>query len=97
LTEPTCLSHTFGNNTILGLGAGAGGYEMTFGGPRDKVVSKKHNVARGGPTGVGTSRPISVGVNNQLVGRGATMKKHVVKCTMQILARRMSQRGQSGP
>jgi hypothetical protein len=67
LTEPTSLSDSIGNGSILGLGAGAGDSMLPLGGPRYQIVAKENTVAGGRATSVRTTSPIRVRVSNQAI------------------------------
>jgi hypothetical protein len=70
LVQPGGLCHAIGHNAVLGLGAGAGDDGLPFGGPGDEVSAQEHSITGGGPTRVGTTSPVSVGVDHELRCRG---------------------------
>jgi hypothetical protein len=45
LSQPSGLSHAVGNNTILGLSAGAGDDGLPLGRPENQVVPQEHRIA----------------------------------------------------
>jgi hypothetical protein len=45
LSQPSSLSHTVGNGTILGLSAGAGDDGLSLGRPGNQVVPQEHRIA----------------------------------------------------
>jgi hypothetical protein len=45
LSQPSGLSHTVGNGTILGLSAGAGDDSLSLGRPGNQVVPQEHRIA----------------------------------------------------
>jgi hypothetical protein len=45
LPQPGGLSHTIGDGTLLGFGAGAGDDSLLLGRPGDQVVSEEHGIA----------------------------------------------------
>jgi hypothetical protein len=78
LSEPRSLSNAIGDGVVLGLRAGTGHGVLTLGGPGDQVVTKKHNIARGGLACIGTASPVSIRINHQVIlGRRSKMKTHV--------------------
>jgi hypothetical protein len=70
LTEPSRLSHAVGHGAVLGLGAGAGVNRLALRRLGDEAVAEEHGVARGGLARVGTTRPVSIGVDAKFCGGG---------------------------
>jgi hypothetical protein len=64
LAQPGVLCHAVGYNAALGLRAGAG--DLLLGGPTDEVGAQKHGITGSGPTRVGTTNPVCVGVDHEL-------------------------------
>ena len=65
MAKPGGPANTVCHDTVFGLGAGAGNCLLAFAGPGDEVVTKEDSVARGGLVRVGTTGPISVGVDSE--------------------------------
>jgi hypothetical protein len=74
LTKPRCLGHVIGHSAILGTGDNG----LPLQGPGDEVGTQEHGVARGGPTRVRATDPISVGVDNQLESQRGSKNTVVV-------------------
>jgi hypothetical protein len=72
--KPRCLGDTVGHIAVLSLGltAGVGDIELSFQKPESKVVAKENNETGSGPIGVGTTTPISVGVDSKVDGHRLT-------------------------
>jgi hypothetical protein len=51
------LSHTIGNDTVLGFGAGAGDDSLPLGRLGDQVVPEEHGIARRGATSFRVANP----------------------------------------
>jgi hypothetical protein len=72
LAQPGGLCHTVGHNTVLGLCARVGDDGLPLGGPGDEVGTQEHDISGIGPVRVGTTNPISVGVDHMLRRRGGS-------------------------
>jgi hypothetical protein len=66
LAQSGGLSHTIGDDTVLGFGAGAGDNSLPLGRPGDQVVPDEHNITRRGATSVRAASPVGVGVDDQV-------------------------------
>ena len=77
LTKPCRLGNVVGHNAVLGLGAGAGDDGLPLRRPGDKVVTKENGETGSGPTGIGTTTPIGVSVDNEVDGRRSAKKAEV--------------------
>jgi hypothetical protein len=84
LSKPTSISHAVGHGVILSLGARVGDDVLVLGGSGDKVVAEKHNIARGGPTCIRATCPVSIHVDRQLRGGGASQVEAEVQGASQI-------------
>ena len=84
LARPGRLSHAVGHSVILSLGAGAGDDRLGLGQPGDEVVLEEHGIARGRLARVGTARPVGIGVDTKLHGRGPVEKDPEVKGATQV-------------
>jgi hypothetical protein len=69
LAQPGGLCHAVGHNAVLGLCARARDDRLPFGGPEDEVGAQEHGIAGSGPARVGTTDPVSVGVDHELQRR----------------------------
>jgi hypothetical protein len=69
LAWPRGLCHAVGHNTVLGLCAGSRDDGLLLGGLRDEVGAQEHDITGSGPTRVGTTSPVSVGVDHELQRR----------------------------
>ena len=69
LAQPGGLSHTIGDGTVLGFGAGAGDDSLPLGRPGDQVVPEEHGIARRGATSVRAGSLVGVGVDDQVGAR----------------------------
>jgi hypothetical protein len=58
------LYHTFAHSAILGLCTGARDNRLLLGSQGDEVGTQEHDIARSGPTRVGTANLVSVGVDH---------------------------------
>ena len=65
-SKPGCLTSDISNNTVFGFSTGARNRILALGRPGDQVVAEEDSIARGGSTGVRTTRPIGIRVNDQL-------------------------------
>jgi hypothetical protein len=82
LAQPGGLSHTIGDSTVLGFGAGAGDDSLPLGRPGDQVVPEEHGITRCGATSVRAASPVDVGVDDQVgAGRGAQQQAEVGRPT----------------
>jgi hypothetical protein len=82
LAQPGGLSHTIGDGTVLGFGAGAGDDSLPLGRQGDQVVPEEHGIARRGATSVRTASPVGVGVDDQVgAGRAAQQQAKVRRPT----------------
>jgi shikimate kinase len=70
LAQPGGLCHAVGHNAVLVLCAGAGDDELQLGGLGDEVGAQEHDISGSGPARVGTTNPVSVGVDHELRFRG---------------------------
>lgn len=77
LTKPRRLSDAIGHGAVLGLRAGAGDDGLPLRRLGDDIVSKKNGETESGPTGVGTTTPISVVVDGDIGGRRSAKKAEV--------------------
>jgi hypothetical protein len=66
LPQPSGLSHTVGDGTVLSLRAGTGDDSLPFGRSGQQVGPQKHRIARSRATCVRTTRPISVYVDSEV-------------------------------
>jgi hypothetical protein len=66
LAQPGGLSHTIGDDTVLGFGARAGDDSLPLGRLGDQVVPEEHGIARRGATSVRAASPVGVGVDDQV-------------------------------
>jgi hypothetical protein len=66
LAQPGGLCHAVGHDTVLGLSAGARDDGLPLGGPRDEVGTQEYGVTGGGSARVGTTSPVSIGVDHEL-------------------------------
>jgi hypothetical protein len=70
LAQPGGFSHTIGDGTVLGFGAGAGDDSLPLGRPGDQVFPEEHGIARRGVMSVRTASLVGIGVDDQVgVGR----------------------------
>jgi hypothetical protein len=69
LAQPGGLSHTIGDDTVLGFGAGVGDDSLPLGRPGDQVVPEEHGIARRGAMSVRTASLVDVGVDDQVGAR----------------------------
>jgi hypothetical protein len=69
LTQPTSLGNTIGNNVVLSFNTRARDNLLSLGGPRDKIISKKHRITRSRATSVQTPNPISISIYHKLENR----------------------------
>jgi hypothetical protein len=72
LAQPGGLCHAVGHNAILGLCAGAGDEGLQLGDSGDEVGTQEHDISGSGLACVGTSSPISVGVDHKVRRRGGS-------------------------
>jgi hypothetical protein len=77
LTKPCRLGDVVGHSAVLGLGTGAGDNRLPLRRPGDEVVTKEHGETESGPTGVETTTPISIGVDDEVGGHRSTKKVEV--------------------
>jgi hypothetical protein len=63
LTQPGDLSNSISNGTIFSFSTRTGDGALTLGRPGDQVITKKHNIARSGTTGIWTTGPVRISVN----------------------------------
>jgi hypothetical protein len=75
LSKPSCLSNDISNSTVFGFSTGARNRILALGRPGDQVVAEEDTIARGGPAGVWTARPIGIRVNDQLSLRSWSKKQ----------------------
>jgi hypothetical protein len=68
MTKTAGISHDVGDGAVLCLSARTGDDVPVLRGPGDEVVAQKHCVARSGSMSVGTTYPISVGVDEKVRG-----------------------------
>jgi hypothetical protein len=66
LAQPGGLCHAVSHNALLGLCAGAGDDGLSLGDPGDEVGAQEHDITGSGPARVGTTIPVSVGVDHEL-------------------------------
>jgi hypothetical protein len=85
LMQPSGLSHTVGNDMILGLSAGAGDDGLPFGRPGNQVVPQEHRIAWRRAASVWTSNPVSIYVDDEVGAARMTQKKTVVWCPLKIV------------
>jgi hypothetical protein len=69
LVQPGGLSHSIGDSTVLGFGAGAGDDSLPLGRPGDQVIPEEHGIARRGATSVRAASLVDVGVDDQVGAR----------------------------
>jgi hypothetical protein len=82
LAQPGGLSHTIGDGTVLGFGAGAGDDSLPLGRPGDQVVPEEHDIARRRATSVRAASPVGVGVDDQVgAGRASQQQAEVRRPT----------------
>src|SRR6185503_15361473 len=84
LTKPTSLSNSVRNNTILSLRTRTRDRSLSFGGPRDQVVTEEDAVARSGAPRVRATSPISIGVGGQTVDAANANVKPSRQSTLHI-------------
>jgi hypothetical protein len=70
---------------ILGLDTGARDDRLSLRGPGDDIVAKEHGKPEGGPTHVGTADPVSVGLDEEVGGRGLSKKEAEVGGASKVL------------
>jgi hypothetical protein len=78
LSQPSGLSHTVGNGTILGLNAVAGDDDLPLGRLGNQVVPQEHRIAWRRAANVWTTGPVSVRVDDEVRAARKTQKKIVV-------------------
>jgi hypothetical protein len=82
LAQPSGLSHTIGDDTVLGFGAGAADNSLPLGRLGDQVVPEEHGIARRGATSVRAASPVGIGVDDQVgAGRAAQQQAEVRRPT----------------
>jgi hypothetical protein len=69
LAQPGGLSHSIGDSTVLGFGAGVGDDSLPLGRPGDQVIPEEHDIARRGATSVRAASLVDVGVDDQVGAR----------------------------
>ena len=84
LSEPGRLRHAVRDRPVLRLGTGAGHNWLPLGRLEDEVAAQEDGVARSGAAGVRTTRPVSVGVDNQLSGSRPVKHQAVVNSATDI-------------
>jgi hypothetical protein len=70
LPKPGDLGDRVGDGAVFRLCTGTRDSVLVFGGPRHQVVPEENSVARSGATSVGAASPISIKVDDEVVGRG---------------------------
>jgi hypothetical protein len=75
LAQPGGLSHTIGDGTVLGFGAGAGDGSLPLGRPGEQVVPEEHGIARRGAMSVRAASPVGVGLDDQVGARRAVQQQ----------------------
>jgi hypothetical protein len=82
LAQPGGLSHTIGDDTVLGFDAEARDNSLPIGRPGAQVVPEKHGIARLGAMSVRAASPVGVGVDDQVgAGRAAQQQAEVRRPT----------------
>jgi hypothetical protein len=66
LPQPGRLGHNISHTAILGFDAGPRDRVLALGRLGDEAIPEEHGIAQGGLAGVGTTGPVSVGVDNQI-------------------------------
>jgi hypothetical protein len=84
LTQPRCLCHSICNSTVFRLGTGPRHGVLSFGGPRNKVVTKKNCIAGCGLASIGTTSPIGIRIDHQLMLCGGTKNQAEMESTTNI-------------
>jgi hypothetical protein len=72
LAQPGGLGHAVCQSAVLGLSAGAIDDRLALGGLGDEVGAQEHGVNGSGAARVGTSSPVSVGVDHKLRRQGGS-------------------------
>jgi hypothetical protein len=75
--KPACLCHAIGHDAVLRLSTQMRDNVLALRGPGDEVVAQKHCVARSGLACVGTTRPVSISVDDEIGCRGTTKEAMV--------------------
>jgi hypothetical protein len=84
LVQQARLSHPISSSLVLSFSTGTGDYKLMLEGPRDEVGLKKYRIAERKPTGVRAPSPVSVVVDNQLMGGGVPKVEAVVDNTLKV-------------
>jgi hypothetical protein len=84
LVQPTRLRNSIGDNAILGLSTRSRDSMLTLRRPGDQIVTQEHAVARRRATSVGTTSPISIRVDCQVIRRGPVEMKTQVQGPLYI-------------
>jgi hypothetical protein len=75
LTQPSGLNHAVGNDTILGLSAGAGDDNLPLGRLGNQVVPQERRIARRRVVSVWTIGPVSIRVDDEVRAARTTQKR----------------------
>jgi hypothetical protein len=78
LSQPSGLSHAVGNDTILGLSAGAVDDGLPLGRSGNQVVPQEHYIALRRAASVWTTDPVSVRVDDEVRAARTMQKKTIV-------------------
>jgi hypothetical protein len=70
LAQPGGINHSVGHGVVLDLCAGTGDDGLSICGPGDEVSAQEHGITGCGPTCVGTTNLVSIGVDDELGYRG---------------------------
>jgi hypothetical protein len=84
LAQPTRLRNSIGDSAILGLSTGSRDSRLTLRRPGDQIVTQEHTVARRGATSVGTTSPISIRIDCEVIRRGPLKMKTKVQGSLNI-------------
>jgi hypothetical protein len=84
LSKPAALSHDMCDGSILCLGARPRNRGLTFGGPRDQVVTKIYTIAGGRSSSVRAASPVGVRVRSDGRRRCRVQLKTEVQCPLEV-------------
>jgi hypothetical protein len=84
LAQPTRLRNSICDSAILGLSTGSRDGMLTLRRPGDQIVTQEHPVARRGATSVGTTSPVSIRIDCQVIRRGPVEMKTQVQGPLNI-------------
>jgi hypothetical protein len=84
LSQPSGLSHTIGDSTVLNLRAETGDDSLSFGQPGHQIGPQEDHVAGSGATCVRTPRPVSVCIASEIGAGRATQEKAVHRSPLKV-------------